>query len=149
LPKLFPRVPLFGQYNLTYRDPDREYDVDSVAGACLLTRRVVLEQIGLLDESYWMYGEDLDLCWRSKARGWRTRYYPQVVVQHLKGQSSKTRSLRCTYEFFRSMLIFYRAHYAPQSGPATNALVTTAIVGIGGLSLLLDRLRPAALRRVS
>jgi GT2 family glycosyltransferase len=149
LPRLFPHSARFGEYNLTYRNPDEEYDVDSVTAACLLIRRSVLDQIGLLDETYWMYGEDIDLCWRSKARGWRTRYYPQVVVQHLKGQSSKARSLRCTYEFFRAMHLFYRQHYAPAASPAMNAVVTAGIAGIGALSLLVDRLRPPALRRVS
>jgi len=149
LARLFPRSARFGAYNLTYRDPDTEYDVDSVTAACLLIRRTVLEQIGLLDETYWMYGEDLDLCWRSKARGWRTRYYPRGVVQHLKGQSSKARSLRCTYEFFRAMRIFYGKHYAAAAGPATNALVSAGIVALGAASLLVDRLRPPALRRVS
>jgi len=149
LPKLFPRSARLGRYNMTYRDPDQEYDVDSVVGACMLIRRTVLEQVGLLDESFWMYGEDMDLCWRSQAYGWRTRYYPRVVVRHYKGQSSKTISLRCTYEFFRSMLLFYRKHYAPVSGGMTNAAVTAGIISVGALSLLTDRLRAPALRRVS
>ena len=149
LPKLFPGSPRFGAYNLTYRDPDQEYEVDSITGACMLIRRTVLEHIGLLDETFWMYGEDIDLCWRSKAAGWRTHYYPMVVVRHLKGQSSKRRSLRCTYEFFRAMLIFYWKHYAPRAGAVKNAAVTAAIVTIGACSLLADRLRPAEYRRVS
>jgi GT2 family glycosyltransferase len=149
LPHLFPSSARFGAYNLTYRDPDAEYDVGAISAACMLLRRSVLEEIGLFDETYWMYGEDLDLCWRSKARGWRTRYYPQVMVQHLKGQSSKARSLRCTYEFFRAMHIFYGKHYAAEAGPATNALVSAGIVALGAVSLLADRLRPPALRRVS
>jgi N-acetylglucosaminyl-diphospho-decaprenol L-rhamnosyltransferase len=149
LPKLFPRSAAFGAYNLTYRSPDEEYDVDAVAGAYLLARREVLEQAGLLDETFWMYGEDLDLCWRAKEHGWRTRYFPSVRVLHLKGQSSKGRSLRCTYEFFRAMHVFYRKHQAPGAPAAQNALVTAGIVGIGAFSLLSDRLRPAAQRRVS
>jgi GT2 family glycosyltransferase len=149
LPKLLPRNRRFGAYNLTYRDPDQEYDVDSITGACMLIRRSVLERIGLLDETFWMYGEDIDLCWRSKEHGWRTHYYPAVVVRHLKGQSSKARSLRCTYEFFRAMLVFYWKHYAPDSGALKNAIVSAAIVAIGTASLLGDRLRPAQYRRVS
>ncbi|HEU5317992.1 MAG TPA: glycosyltransferase family 2 protein [Chloroflexota bacterium] len=149
LPKLFPRSARFGQYNLTDRDPDREYDVDAVAGAFLLIRRAVLERIGLLDESFWMYGEDLDLCWRAKAAGWRTRYYPRVTVLHLKGESSKSRSVKCTYEFFRAMHLFYGKHYAAAAPSAQNALVTTAIVALGAASLASGRLRPAGLRRVS
>jgi N-acetylglucosaminyl-diphospho-decaprenol L-rhamnosyltransferase len=149
LPKLFPSDARFGAYNLTYRDPDQEYDVDSVAGAFMLLRREVLDQVGLLDETYWMYGEDLDLCWRAKAAGWRTRYVPSVRVTHLKGESSRTRSLKCTYEFFRAMHLFYWKHYAAGAPAAQNALVTAGIVAIGAASLAADRLRPETLRRVS
>ncbi len=149
LPRLFPHIPLFGEYNLTYRDPDVPYDVDAVTGAYMLLRRDVLEKIGLLDETFWMYGEDLDLCWRSRDCGWRTRYHPAVQVLHLKGQSSKRRSLRCTYEFFRAMHLFYQKHYARRSSAAKNGLVTAGIVVFGFLSVALDRLRPPARRRVS
>ncbi|MDQ3700219.1 MAG: glycosyltransferase family 2 protein, partial [Chloroflexota bacterium] len=149
LPRLLPRVALFGEYNLTYCDPDVPYDVDAVTGAFLLVRREVLEQIGLLDETFWMYGEDLDLCWRSRDRGWRTRYHPAVRVLHLKGQSSKRESLRCTYEFFRAMHLFYQKHYALQSSGAKNVLVTGAIFVFGLASVALDRLRPPSRRRVS
>jgi N-acetylglucosaminyl-diphospho-decaprenol L-rhamnosyltransferase len=149
LPRLFPGDARFGQYNLTFRDPDQEYDVDSVVGAFMLIRRAVLDQIGLLDESFWLYGEDLDLCWRAKAAGWRTRYYPSIQVLHLKGESSKTRSLKSTFEFFRAMNLFYRKHYAPHASAAQNALVTTGIVTIGAASLAADRLRPPEKRRVS
>jgi len=149
LPRLFPRHPLFGEYNLTFRDPDAAYDVDAVTGAYMLIRRDTLERIGLLDETFWMYGEDLDLCWRSRDAGWRTRYDPAVHVLHLKGQSSRRRSLRCTYEFFRAMHLFYQKHYAARSSALKNALVTAGIVLIGAASLVLDRLRPPASRRVS
>ena len=149
LPRLFPSSERFGRYNLTYLDPDEEYDVEAVAGSFMLLRREVLERVGLLDEVFWMYGEDLDLCWRAKAAGWRTRYFPEVRVLHLKGESSKARSLKCTYEFFRAMLLFYRKHYAPAAPLGENMLVTAGIVLLGGASLLADRLRPAARRRVS
>ena len=149
LPRLFPGHPAFGEYNLTFRDPDVAYDVDAVTGAFMLIRRRTLQEIGLFDEKFWMYGEDLDLCWRSRARGWRTRYHPAVQVLHLKGQSSKRRSLLCTYEFFRAMHLFYQKHYAPQAAAPTNALVTAGIVCFGLASLLFDRLRPPDRRRVS
>jgi GT2 family glycosyltransferase len=149
LPRLFPAWPLVSRYNLTYLDPDESYDVDAIAGACMLLRREVLEQIGLHDETFWMYGEDLDVCWRSRARGWRTRYHPAVEIVHLKGQSSKARSLRCTYEFFRAMAIFYHKHYAPQATHLERVLVTAGIATVGAASLVADRLRPPSLRRVS
>lgn len=149
LPKLFPWHPGLGEYNLTHRDPRQSYEVDAVSGAFLLIRRQVLEQIGLLDETYWMYGEDLDLCWRSKAQGWITWYAAEIEVLHLKGQSSRARSLRCTYEFYRAMIVFYRKFYASHAPAAQNALVHTAIVAIGAASLIADRLRLPSRRRVS
>jgi GT2 family glycosyltransferase len=149
LPRVFPRSRRFGEYNLTYLDPDAEYDVDAVCGAFMLIRRQVLEQVGLLDETFWMYGEDLDLCLRSRRHGWRTRYVPSVHVRHLKGQSSRARSLRCTYEFFRAMHVFYRKHHASRSPWYANLLVTAGIALFGGLALMGDRLRPPARRRVS
>lgn len=149
LPKLFPRWSAVGAYNLTYKDPDQSYEVDAVSGAFLLIRRRALEEIGLLDETYWMYGEDLDLCLRSKARGWRTLYYPAVQVLHAKGQSSRTRSLRCTYEFYRAMLVFYRKHYAPRAPAVERVLVSAGIVALGAVSLLRDRVRPPSRRHVS
>lgn len=145
LPRAFPHVPLFGEYNLTYRDPDQEYDVDSVVGAFMLLRLAALERTGLLDESFWMYGEDLDLCWRINRAGWRTHYCPRIVVRHYKGQSSTgRRSLRRTYEFFRAMHVFYRKHYAPASPPALNALVTAGIAGLAAAALLAECVRPPA-----
>ena len=149
LPRLLPSNARFGQYNLTHLDPDEEYDVDAVAGSFMLIRRVVLHRIGLLDEVFWMYGEDLDLCWRAKEAGWRTRYYPEVRVLHLKGESSRARSLKCTYEFYRAMRLFYAKHYAAGAPLVQNMVVTAGIVLLGGISLAADRLRPAAQRRVS
>jgi GT2 family glycosyltransferase len=149
LPRLFPGSRLFGEYNLTFRDPDEEYDVDAVAGAFMLIRREVLDQVGLLDETYWMYGEDLDLCWRASQAGWRTRYFPAVRVLHLKGESSKRRSLRCTYEFFRAMRLFYAKHYAATAPPALNALVNAGILAAGAAALAADRARPPGRRRVA
>ena len=149
LPRLFPRSERFGRYNLTYLDPDQEYEVDAVAGSFMLLRRTVLERIGLLDEVFWMYGEDLDLCWRAREAGWRTLYFPAVRVLHLKGESSKARSFKCTYEFFRAMLLFYRKHYASGAPLVQNLAVTAGIVVLGAASLAADRLRPPSRRRVS
>lgn len=145
----FPNDPTYGAYNLTYLDPDQTYEVDSVCGAFMLVRRRVFETVGLLDEAFWMYGEDLDLAYRSRLAGWRTIYHGNVAVLHLKGQASRQRSSRCTYEFFRAMYVFYRKHYAPTRSFAVNALVAAGIVLLGAGRLVADRLRPAHRRRVS
>ena len=149
LPKLWPNNRRFGAYNLTYIDPDVESDVDAVAGSFMLVRRDALEAAGLFDETYWMYGEDLDLCLRVRQAGWRARYVPSVVVTHYKGQSSRRRPLRCTYEFYRAMMIFHWKHRAPRESAVVNAAVSVGIVVLGAVAIMRDRLRPPARRRVS
>lgn len=133
LSKLFPRSRRFGRYNLTYLDPDKPAEVDSVVGAFMMIRRKAVEQVGLLDESFFMYGEDLDLAYRLKQAGWRVLYNPAVVVLHRKGESSKQRKLSTTYEFYRAMLVFYRKHYWHQYHFLLNWLVTFAVVARGGM----------------
>jgi GT2 family glycosyltransferase len=107
-----------------YVAPDVPGPVDAVNGAFMLMRREALEQIGLFDEGYWMYMEDLDLCYRFRAAGWTTWYEPSVVVYHVKhGTSGPIRSVRLNYAFHYGMLRFYRKHYARERSPLTNALV--------------------------
>lgn len=149
LPRRFPKVREFGAYNLTYMDPDKPAIVDAVAGSFMMVRREALEIAGLFDESFWMYGEDLDLCLRIGTAGWKARYLPSIVVTHLKGQSSRTRPLRCTIEFYRAMHIFYRKHQSPQAGVVQNFLVATGIVALGAVAVLRDQMRPKSHRRVS
>ena len=79
----------------------------------MLMRRAMLDEIGVFDEGYWMYMEDLDLCYRAREAGWQTWYEPAAVATHLKaGSSGAARSLRLNYAFHYGMYRFYRAHYA-------------------------------------
>jgi N-acetylglucosaminyl-diphospho-decaprenol L-rhamnosyltransferase len=114
LSKLFPRSPRFGRYNLTCLDPDRLSEVDSVVGAFMLVRSLAVEQVGLLDETFFMYGEDLDWAYRIKQLGWRVWYNPAVTVLHVKGAASQYSS-KARREFWRAMTIFYHKHYASQT----------------------------------
>jgi N-acetylglucosaminyl-diphospho-decaprenol L-rhamnosyltransferase len=141
LSKLFPRSPRFGRYNLTYLDENETAEVDSVVGACMLMRTEALHGAGLLDESFFMYGEDLDLSLRIKAQGWRVYYYPGVAIRHYKRESSK-QSRRAQVEFYRAMYIFYRKHYARTTPLWLHALVLGGIAVRGGLVLARDMLRP-------
>jgi GT2 family glycosyltransferase len=114
LSKIFPRSQRFGRYNMTYLDPDQPAEIDSVVGAFMLVRREAIGRVGLLDEIFWMYGEDLDWAYRIKQAGWKVYYYPQVVVQHVKRASSGQSSdgaVRAKYEFDRAMWLFYCKHY--------------------------------------
>jgi len=111
LSKLFPRSKRFGRYNMTFADPDELLEVDSVVGAFMMVRRGAIAQAGLLDETYFMYGEDLDWAYQIKANGWKIFYNPAVTVTHVKRASSK-RSPKAQIEFYRAMDIFYRKYYA-------------------------------------
>ncbi|TFG71572.1 MAG: glycosyltransferase family 2 protein, partial [Anaerolineales bacterium] len=111
LSKLFPKHRTFGRYNLTYLDEDEIAEVDSVVGAFMMVRKQAIEQVGYLDEAFFMYGEDLDWAYRIKQAGYRVVYYPEVTVLHVKRASSR-QFPRSKVEFWRAMEIFYRKYYA-------------------------------------
>jgi N-acetylglucosaminyl-diphospho-decaprenol L-rhamnosyltransferase len=149
LSALFPRSRRFGRYNLTYRDPDEPAEVDSVVGAFMMVRAEAAGQVGLLDEAFFMYGEDLDWAYRIKSRGWKILYNPEVVVLHHKGASSRRRSQRTIVEFYRAMYVFYRKHYARQTNRLLGALIVATIWAKCALSLATNQLRSPQTRRVS
>ncbi len=149
LSKLFPRSPRFGRYNMTYLDERQETEVDAVVGAFMLMRSEALEQAGLLDESFFMYGEDLDLCYRIKQRGWQIRYYPQVTVLHVKGASSRKNSLQATMAFYDAMKIFHDKHYRAASPGVVNWVVDLGVALLRAKALLANRLRAPDRRRVA
>jgi len=115
----------------------------------MMVRREAVAQVGLLDEQFYFYGEDLDWAFRFKERGWKVYYYPEVQALHYKGQTSRKQSERMIHEFYRAMEIFYRKHYAAQNSPLLRWLVLTGIKLSEGLAQLKNRLRPPEARRVS
>ncbi len=126
LSSIFPKSRRFGRYNLTYLDPNQVTEVDSVVGAFMMVRREAIEQVGLLDESFFMYGEDLDWAYRIKEAGWQVWYNPRVTVLHVKRAASK-RSFKARVEFYRAMAIFYNKHYARTTPPWQHFLILTGI----------------------
>jgi len=148
LSRLFPNSPRFGRYNLTFVDPDQPIEVDSVCGACLLVRRNVVERVGFLDERFFMYGEDLDWCLRTRQAGWTVRYEPSIVVQHQHGAASRKRAVRTTYHFFRAMDLFYRKHYVDRYHPLVTGAVRTAIYGALAVAMCRTLLTSPSQRRV-
>lgn len=134
LSKLFPHSPRFGRYNMTFVDPDQELEVDSVVGAYMQVRREAIEGAGLLDETFFMYGEDLDWAYRIKKAGWKVFYQPQVTVKHVKRAASR-KSQKAQFEFQRAMLIFYRKHYRKTTPWWLHTLVMTGLLLKGGRSL--------------
>ena len=135
-----------------YRAPHvEEGSVDAVNGAFMLIRRGMLDQIGLFDEGYWMYMEDLDLCYRAKQAGWLTWYEPHAVAVHVKqGSSPSGRTSRLEVAFHYGMYRFYRRHYAPLRSRLVNAAVYAGISAKLGIALgrtLLRRLAAGGRRR--
>lgn len=107
---LFPRSRIFGKYYLRYLDEQQVNPIDVISGACMMLRKEALEKAGLLDEDFFMYGEDVDLSYRITQAGYRNYYIPAPII-HYKGESTKKDSLRYIRIFYGAMLIFFRKHY--------------------------------------
>lgn len=127
LARLFPRSRRFAAYNMTYLDPDVETEVDSVVGACMMVRTAVVREVGLLDESFFMYGEDLDWAYRIKQYGWKIVYYPRVIVYHYKRAASSRRPIPSIRAFYDAMRLFHRKHYAATTPALLNGLIELGI----------------------
>lgn len=148
LSKLFPRSRRFGSYNMTYLPDDMQTEVDSVVGACMLVRAGVAREVGLLDETYFMYGEDLDWAFRIKQYGWKIMYVPSVSVHHYKRASSNQRPIQSIRAFYDAMRVFHRKHYAPTTPAPLNFAIEAGITLKEYLSLGRNLIRPPATRRV-
>ena len=146
LSKIFPKSRRFGRYNMTYLDPDQPAEIDAVVGAFMLVRREAIQQAGLLDETFWMYGEDLDWAYRIKQCGWKVYYYPAVVVTHVKRAASRqdnAGAAKARYEFDRAMWLFYRKHYRAATPRPIDALVRLGLGFKGGARLRAEMRRSA------
>lgn len=128
LSRLFPNSKTMARYNLTYLDPNQPHEVDAVSGAFLVIRKDVVDKIGVLDETFFIYGEDMDWCIRAKRAGWKVMYYPDAEILHYKGVGCSTNSRKTSYEFYRAMYLFHRKHFAKNHSPVTNLLIYFGIV---------------------
>lgn len=149
LARRFPNDPRFSGYNLTHLPQSQTTDVDAVSGAFMLVRLAAIDDAGILDEDYFMYGEDLDWAWRIKAHGWRVVYVAEATALHRKGSSSRRQSQRMLREFYRAMWIFHDKHTATRSPLLLHWLIRCGIIVRGTLALGRNALRPAAARRVA
>ena len=131
LAKLFPRHQRFGRYNMTFADEDQELEVDSVVGAYMQVRKAAIERAGLLDEAFFMYGEDLDWAFRVKQAGYKVWYHPAVTVHHVK-RAASGKSPKAQFEFWRAMLIFYRKHFRRGTVYPVHLVILTALLFKGG-----------------
>lgn len=112
LARLFPTNPKFGKYHLSYLNEMETHEVDVLSGAFMLMRKEALDVSGLLDESFFMYGEDVDLSYRIQKAGYKNYYFPETTILHFKGESTKRGSISFVKHFYKAMLLFSRKHFS-------------------------------------
>lgn len=127
LASLFPKSPWFGKYRLLFLDENEAYYVEVLSGAFMCLRAEALAKTGLLDEAFFMYGEDIDLSYRILNAGYKNYYYPQTII-HYKGESTKKDSLKYLTSFYGAMLIFYEKHY-PRHSKIFSIVVRSILLG--------------------
>jgi GT2 family glycosyltransferase len=133
LSKLFPFSESFGKYHLRYLDENEANEVDVLAGAFMMLRKEALDKVGLLDETFFMYGEDIDLSYRIKQGGYKNYYFPEPII-HYKGESTK-KDFKYVKNFYEAMLIFYNKHY-PNAGFIHKWLIHFAVNVKAGMSAI-------------
>lgn len=109
--RVFPKSRVFGHYLMTCLDDNAVNEVDALSGACMLVKADFIKSIGGFDEAYFLYGEDLDLCYRIKEQGRRICYIPKAEIVHYGGVGSRTMSTQSIKQFYHSMFLFYDKHY--------------------------------------
>ncbi len=127
LSKLFPRSKRFSRYHMGFLDKDSIHEVDVLAGAFMLMRRSVLDKVGLLDEDFFMYGEDIDLSYRITQGGFKNYYFPKTRIIHYKGESTKKSSVNYVFVFYNAMIIFARKHFSQKRAKTFTFLINIAI----------------------
>lgn len=136
LSRLFPRSGTFARYHLGHLSPDETHEVEVLAGAFMFIRKETLDKVGLLDEAFFMYGEDIDLSYRIVKAGYKNFYLAETRIIHYKGESTKKHSLNYVRMFYHAMIIFARKHFSGQRAGLFILLLKFAIYLRATLSLL-------------
>ncbi len=123
LSTIFPKSKLFAKYNLTYLDENKTYEVDAISGSFMMLKRDVYEKVGGFDPDFFMYGEDLDLCYRIQKAGYKVYYVHDTEVIHYKGESTKRSSIDETKMFYDAMQIFVKKHLS-------TSFIVTFVLGV-------------------
>lgn len=126
LSRIFPKNRTFGEYYLTYLDENEVNEVDCLMGAFMFIRKKVFDEIGYLDERFFIYGEDIDFCYRTKKAGWKIVYYPLIAVQHRHGGTTRQFKLKHIWRFHYAMIQYYRKH--THNPPAVQKIVEIGIL---------------------
>ena len=134
--KLFPKSKIFARYYLGHLNENENHEVDVLAGAFMLVRKKTLDQTGSFDESFFMYGEDIDLSYRIQKMGWKNYYFSESTIIHFKGESTKKGSLNYIRLFYGAMVLFAKKHYQTKAGNVFILLIQLAIAIRALLSLI-------------
>lgn len=127
LSSLFPKSKRFGAYHLGHLSEDETNEADILAGAYMLMRKEALDKVGLLDETFFMYGEDIDLSYRLVKGGYKNYYFPETRIIHYKGESTKKGSLNYVFIFYKAMIIFAKKHFSSKNAWTFSVLINLAI----------------------
>lgn len=136
LAALFPKSKIFGRYHLGYLDKNKTHEADILSGAFMLLRKSVLEKIGLLDETFFMYGEDIDISYRIIKAGYKNYYFPETRIIHYKGESTKKSSVNYVIVFYKAMMIFAFKHFTRSNARLFSFLINVAVYIRAGAALL-------------
>jgi GT2 family glycosyltransferase len=127
LSKLFPKSKKFGQYHAGHLSEFETNEIDILSGAFMLMRKEALDKVGLLDEAFFMYGEDIDLSYRIQKGGYNNVYFPETRIIHYKGESTKKSSVNYVFVFYRAMVIFAKKHFSQKNAKLFSFFIHLAI----------------------
>jgi len=145
LSKLFPRSKTFSKYHLGHLDENENNEVDVLAGAFMMIKKEVLDKVGSFDETFFMYGEDVDLSYRIQKAGFKNYYFAGSSIIHFKGESTRKGTMNYVRMFYNAMSIFVRKHYGGSRAGVFNFLIHIAIWFRAGLSALSGFIRKIGL----
>ena len=136
LSKLFPNSKKFGKYHLNYLSQNEVNEVDVLSGAFFMTRKKILDQVGVLDERFFMYGEDIDLSYRIQTNGYKNYYVPTTSIIHYKGESTKKTSVNYIITFYKAMILFVKKHYSHKNANLLILFIQLAILFRASISII-------------
>ncbi len=145
LSTLFPKSEKFGQYHLSFLDKEENHEIEILSGAYMFMRKSVLDKIGFLDETFFMYGEDIDLSYRIILDGNKNVYFSDTSIIHYKGESTKKGSLNYVFVFYNAMIIFAKKHFSQKNAALFSFLINLAIYLRAGISIIKNFVRKASL----
>ena len=141
--RLFPHSKRFARYYMGHLPEDETNEVEILAGAFMLMRRETLDEVGLLDETFFMYGEDIDLSYRITQGGYKNYYFPETRIIHYKGESTKKTSVNYVFVFYKAMEIFAKKHFGQKRASMFSFLINMAIYFKAFLALVSQFFRNA------